>query len=80
MLVTKREPRNDLYNGLIAESDELRGRRDRGSVSRRRLRRPSVDRRRIFDGHRLAREIDSPDPAEPLPYLRESRRLVPELA
>ncbi|HUZ39528.1 MAG TPA: FAD-dependent oxidoreductase [Streptosporangiaceae bacterium] len=25
----------------------------------------------IFDGHRLAREIDSPDPAMPLPYLRE---------
>jgi len=29
----------------------------------------------IFDGHRLAREIDSPNPAEPLPYLRE-RALV----
>ncbi len=25
----------------------------------------------IFDGHRLAREIDSDDPARPLPYLRE---------
>ncbi len=25
----------------------------------------------IFDGHRLAREIDSPNPALPLPYLRE---------
>jgi dimethylamine/trimethylamine dehydrogenase len=25
----------------------------------------------IFDGHRLAREIDSPDPSQPLPYLRE---------
>ncbi len=25
----------------------------------------------IFDGHRLAREIDSPDPAVPLPYRRE---------
>jgi len=29
----------------------------------------------IFDGHRLGREIDSPNPALPLPYLRE--RLVP---
>ena len=29
----------------------------------------------IFDGHRLAREIDSPDPARPLPFVRE-RRLV----
>ena len=25
----------------------------------------------IFDGHRLAREIDQPNPALPLPYLRE---------
>ncbi len=25
----------------------------------------------VFDGHRLAREIDSPDPAVPLPYRRE---------
>ncbi len=27
----------------------------------------------IFDGHRLAREIDSPDPAIPLSYVRERR-------
>jgi dimethylamine/trimethylamine dehydrogenase len=25
----------------------------------------------IFDGHRLGREIDSADPSDPLPYLRE---------
>jgi dimethylamine/trimethylamine dehydrogenase len=25
----------------------------------------------IFDGHRLAREIDSPNPARPLPFIRE---------
>jgi dimethylamine/trimethylamine dehydrogenase len=28
----------------------------------------------VFDGHRLAREIDSENPAVPLPYIRE--RLV----
>jgi dimethylamine/trimethylamine dehydrogenase len=27
----------------------------------------------VFDGHRLAREIDSSDPAVPLPYIREHR-------
>ena len=27
----------------------------------------------IFDGHRLAREIDSPHPAMPLPFIRERR-------
>jgi dimethylamine/trimethylamine dehydrogenase len=25
----------------------------------------------VFDGHRLAREIDSDDPSVPLPYARE---------
>ena len=29
----------------------------------------------IFDGHRLAREIDSEDPAKPLPFIRERRLL-----
>src|SRR5262245_45078321 len=29
----------------------------------------------VFDGHRLAREIDSPDPATPLPYHRERTEL-----
>ena len=27
----------------------------------------------IFDGHRLAREIDSADPSQPLPFIRERR-------
>jgi dimethylamine/trimethylamine dehydrogenase len=27
----------------------------------------------IFDGHRLAREIDSPNPEMPLPFIRERR-------
>jgi dimethylamine/trimethylamine dehydrogenase len=31
----------------------------------------------IFDGHRLAREIDSPDPAVPLPYRRERAWVEP---
>jgi dimethylamine/trimethylamine dehydrogenase len=29
----------------------------------------------VFDGHRLAREIDSDDPAVPLPFIRERRVL-----
>jgi dimethylamine/trimethylamine dehydrogenase len=31
----------------------------------------------IFDGHRLAREIDAPDPARPLPFDRE--RGIPDV-
>jgi dimethylamine/trimethylamine dehydrogenase len=30
----------------------------------------------VFDGHRLAREIDSPDPAKPAAFIRETRVLV----
>jgi dimethylamine/trimethylamine dehydrogenase len=32
----------------------------------------------IFDGHRLAREIDTDDPATPLPFIRERRLLTGE--
>jgi dimethylamine/trimethylamine dehydrogenase len=32
----------------------------------------------VFDGHRLAREIDSADPRRPLPYARERRLLATE--
>ena len=31
----------------------------------------------VFDGHRLAREIDRPDPAQPAPYRREPPDLTP---
>ena len=33
----------------------------------------------VFDGHRLAREIDSDDPATPKPYLRERRVIQREV-
>ena len=29
----------------------------------------------VFEGHRLAREIDTDDPATPLPFIRENRVL-----
>ncbi|MGD0084022.1 MAG: hypothetical protein ABSD78_12610 [Acidimicrobiales bacterium] len=29
----------------------------------------------IFDGHRLALEIDRADPSQPLPYLRERAQI-----
>ncbi|MFF3380609.1 FAD-dependent oxidoreductase [Streptomyces sp. NPDC002680] len=37
--------------------------------------RPSFIADAVFSGHRLAREIDSPNPAEPRPYIRERRLL-----
>ena len=36
---------------------------------------PSLIAEAVFSGHRLAREIDSPNPAVPLPYIRERRLL-----
>jgi dimethylamine/trimethylamine dehydrogenase len=40
---------------------------------------PSTIAQAVFGGHRLAREIDSPDPSVPLPFIRE-RPAVRELA
>jgi dimethylamine/trimethylamine dehydrogenase len=34
----------------------------------------------VFSGHRLAREIDSDDPATPLPFKRERRVIEREAA
>ena len=36
---------------------------------------PRVIAEAVFDGHRLGREIDTPDPATPLPFIREQRIL-----
>ena len=33
----------------------------------------------VFDGHRLAREIDSPNPEEPLPFKRERRVVTADI-
>ena len=37
---------------------------------------PRIIAEAIFDGHRLGREIDTSDPATPLPYIRERRVLT----
>jgi dimethylamine/trimethylamine dehydrogenase len=74
VLVTQRNPRSELYRTLKARSDEWS---DAGIQAVYRAGdcvspRPQVA-DAIFDGHRLAREIDSPDPATPLPWIREER-------
>ena len=38
---------------------------------------PRIVSEAIFDGHRMAREIDGPDPSQPAPYLRELPDLTP---
>jgi dimethylamine/trimethylamine dehydrogenase len=75
VLVTKREPRNDLYNNLAAESGQFAAAGIEAVYRIGDCVAPRLIADCIFDGHRLAREIDGDDPAEPLPYKRESRKL-----
>ena len=71
ILVTQREPLDGLYHELHADAE----RREREGIEA--LFRigdclaPRTIAENIFDGHRLAREIDSADPASPLPFTRE---------
>jgi dimethylamine/trimethylamine dehydrogenase len=63
VLVTQRVSRDALFHELEGERQGLY--RIGDCVA------PRLLAEAIFDGHRLAREIDSPDPEVPLPYLRE---------
>jgi dimethylamine/trimethylamine dehydrogenase len=79
LLVTQRLSDDALYQQLAADPGALAGAgiehlyRIGDCVA------PRLIADAIFDGHRLAREIDSPDPSQPLPYLRE-RPLVASIA
>lgn len=74
VLATQRVPDDSLYRELIADEEGLAaaGIRDVFRVGDCVAPRPQVA-DAIFDGHRLAREIDSEDPATPLPWIREGR-------
>lgn len=76
VLVTMRAPVDDLYRRLVS---------DRAALARSGIDsvycigdalspRPLAD--AMFDGHRLAREFESPDPSVPLPYKREALQFV----
>ncbi|HEX6359563.1 FAD-dependent oxidoreductase, partial [Actinophytocola sp.] len=76
VLTTQRVPNDGLYRELKRDSARLR---DAGISELYRVGdcvapRPQVA-DAIFDAHRLAREIDSDDPATPLPWIRENRWL-----
>jgi dimethylamine/trimethylamine dehydrogenase len=71
VLVTERRSDDDWYRELEAEPAQLA---DAGITALFRIGDCVVPRLvadAVFDGHRLAREIDSPQPATPLPFLRE---------
>jgi dimethylamine/trimethylamine dehydrogenase len=76
VLATQRIPNNGLYRELKCEPARLQ---EAGIESLYRVGdcfspRPQVA-DAIFDAHRLAREIDSDDPAAPLPWIREGRAI-----
>ncbi len=71
VLVTQRRSDDALYRDLRADPDALAA---EGIEALHRVGdcvAPRLIADAIFDGHRLGREIDSPDPAVPLPYRRE---------
>jgi dimethylamine/trimethylamine dehydrogenase len=76
VLVTQRVSDHSLYKSLIADRAQLDA---AGIQAVYRIGdcvapRPQVA-DAVFDGHRLAREIDSDDPMTPLPWIREARFL-----
>jgi dimethylamine/trimethylamine dehydrogenase len=76
VLVTQRMPEASLYRGLRADADALAAAEVQAVYRAGDCLIPRKIADSIFDGHRLAREIDSPDPQTPLPFRRE--RLVVE--
>jgi dimethylamine/trimethylamine dehydrogenase len=75
VMVTARIPDTGLYDELNAQPERLA---EAGIVHLLRIGdcvEPRVIADAAFDGHRLAREIDSSDPAKPLPMIRERRVL-----
>jgi dimethylamine/trimethylamine dehydrogenase len=71
VLVTQREPRDALYHELRAAPERMQREGIEALYRIGDCLAPRTIAENVFDGHRLAREIDTPDPATPLPYIRE---------
>jgi dimethylamine/trimethylamine dehydrogenase len=71
VLVTQREPRDALYHELRGDPQRLEREGIEAVYRIGDCLAPRTIAENIFDGHRLAREIDTADPATPLPYIRE---------
>jgi dimethylamine/trimethylamine dehydrogenase len=75
VLTTQRVSNDGLYRVLSERRDELEGEGIGGLYRIGDCVAPRLIADAIFDGHRLAREIDSDDPEIPLPFIRENRVL-----
>jgi dimethylamine/trimethylamine dehydrogenase len=71
VLVTQQASDDALYHELKADPDALRRNDIRAVYRIGDAIAPRIVSEAVFDGHRLARELDGPDPAVPLPYRRE---------
>jgi dimethylamine/trimethylamine dehydrogenase len=71
VLVTQRRPQDALFHELQAEPERLQREGIEAVYRIGDCLAPRTIAENVFDGHRLAREIDSPDPTKPLPYIRE---------
>jgi len=71
VLVTQRRSDNALYRDLTADPAALQANGIEAVYRIGDCVAPRMISEAIFDGHRLAREIDGPHPAIPLPYDRE---------
>lgn len=71
VLVTQRRSNDALYHELRATPDALSAEGIEALYRVGDCVAPRLTADAIFDGHRLAREIDADDPPVPLPYLRE---------
>jgi dimethylamine/trimethylamine dehydrogenase len=71
VLVTERRPHDGLYHELTADPARLAAEEIEAVHRIGDCLAPRLIAECVFDGHRLAREIDSPDPTMPLPFKRE---------
>jgi dimethylamine/trimethylamine dehydrogenase len=71
VLVTQRESVDGVYRELTSDAARLEREGIEAVYRIGDCLAPRLPADSIFEGHRLAREIDSPDPAVALPYLRE---------
>jgi dimethylamine/trimethylamine dehydrogenase len=71
VLVTARRSRDELYRELLADHESLAGSIAQAVYRIGDCAAPRLLADAIFDGHRLGRELDSPQPARPLAYRRE---------
>ncbi len=79
VLVTQRRSDDALYRALVADPAALATAGVAGVYRIGDCAAPRLIADSVFDGHRLAREIDGPHPAIPLPHLRERAVLEPSV-